>query len=145
MKTSSLPPSLPAVESTEGGICTLQAPLEPLSKEETGSARSLENKQKQSAQKLKPTAIAVFGSTFLTILLSEMGDKTQLATLLMSAESQSPWTVFAGASTALIATSLLGVLLGRWLAKRISPRILEIGAGVSMLFIAAQLLWEIVS
>ena len=72
-----------------------------------------------------------------------MGDKTQVATLLMSAESQSPWLVFAGASSALVATSLLGVLLGRWLASRLSPQILKKAAGVSMLLIAIQLVWEI--
>ncbi|MEM6613363.1 MAG: TMEM165/GDT1 family protein, partial [Cyanobacteria bacterium P01_C01_bin.72] len=38
----------------------------------------------------------VFSSTFITIFLAEMGDKTQLVTLLMSAESQAPWTVFIG-------------------------------------------------
>ena len=94
--------------------------------------------------KLELGALAVFGSTFLTIFLSEMGDKTQVATLLMSAESHSPWMVFAGAGSALVATSLLGCLLGRVLAKWISPQVLNKAAGASMLLIAAQLLWEIV-
>jgi len=88
-------------------------------------------------------ALAVFGSTFITIFLSEMGDKTQVAILLMSAESQSPWLVFAGAASALITTSLLGVLLGRWLATKLSPQILNKAAGVSMLLITLQLVWEI--
>jgi Ca2+/H+ antiporter, TMEM165/GDT1 family len=101
--------------------------------------------QEESANNLQVGALAVFGSTFLTIFLSEMGDKTQLATLLMTAQSQSPWVVFVGASTALVATSLLGCLLGRWLANRISPQILNKAAGVSMLLIAAQLVWEIIS
>jgi Ca2+/H+ antiporter, TMEM165/GDT1 family len=100
--------------------------------------------QEKPSTKLQLGALAVFGSTFLTIFLSEMGDKTQLATLLMSAESHSPWMVFAGAGSALVATSLLGCLLGRWLARRISPQILNKAAGASMLLIAAQLLWEIV-
>lgn len=72
-----------------------------------------------------------------------MGDKTQLATLLMSAQSQSPWAVFAGAAAALIATSLLGVLIGRWLAKRLSPKTLETSAGALLLLISVMLLWDV--
>jgi putative Ca2+/H+ antiporter (TMEM165/GDT1 family) len=87
----------------------------------------------------------IFSSTFLTIFLAEMGDKTQLATLLISAESHSPWVVFAGAAAALIATSLLGVLLGRWLANRLSPRTLKTSAGALLLFISVMLLWDVVS
>ena len=73
-----------------------------------------------------------------------MGDKTQLATLLMSAQSSSPWIVFAGAAVALIATSLLGVLIGRWLANRLSPKTLETAAGALLLFISVMLLWDVV-
>jgi putative Ca2+/H+ antiporter (TMEM165/GDT1 family) len=43
----------------------------------------------------------------------------------------------------LIATSLLGVLLGRWLASRIAPKTLERAAGVILLAISAVLLWEV--
>lgn len=101
---------------------------------------------------MKPKPIAepkrgvwgIFSSTFLTIFLAEMGDKTQLATLLMSAESKSPWTVFVGAAVALIATSLLGVLIGRWLATRLSPKTLETAAGALLLFISVMLLWDVV-
>lgn len=86
----------------------------------------------------------IFSSTFLTIFLAEIGDKTQLATLLISAQSHSPWTVFAGAAAALIATSLLGVLLGCWLANRLSPKRLETAAGTLLLFISVMLLWDVV-
>lgn len=86
---------------------------------------------------------AVFASTFVTIFLAEIGDKTQIAVLLMTAESHNPWIVFVGAGSALIATSLLGVLLGRWLASRIAPRILERVAGGILLAISVALLWEI--
>jgi putative Ca2+/H+ antiporter (TMEM165/GDT1 family) len=66
-----------------------------------------------------------FLSTFVTIFLAELGDKTQIATLLMSAQSHKPTIVFFGAATALIATSLVGVLLGRWLSRILTPRTLE--------------------
>lgn len=71
-----------------------------------------------------------------------MGDKTQLATLLLSAESQSPWIVFVGAGTALIATSLVGVLLGRYLAKVLAPKTLDIAAGTLLMVISILLLWD---
>lgn len=88
-------------------------------------------------------AWGVFASTFVTIFLAEIGDKTQLTTLLMSAQSHSPWIVFAGAGSALVLTSLLGVLLGQWLATRIDPKTLEKSAGIILLIISALLLWEI--
>ncbi len=86
----------------------------------------------------------VFASTFITIFLAELGDKTQVTTMLMSAESQSPLVVFAGAGSALIATSLVGVLLGRWLSTRVSPETLDICAGVLLLFITIGLVGDIV-
>lgn len=85
----------------------------------------------------------VFASTFITIFLAELGDKTQITTMLMSAESQSPLTVFAGAGLALVATSLVGVLLGRWLSNRVSEDTLDICAGVLLLLIAIGLVGDI--
>ena len=51
-------------------------------------------------------------TTFGVIFLAEMGDKTQLAAMTMAADSKKPWAVFIGASLALAAVSLLGVLVG---------------------------------
>ena len=98
---------------------------------------------KNRTPKARQGAWSVFVSTFVTIFLAELGDKTQVATLLMTAESQSPWIVFAGAGSALVATSLLGVLLGRWLATRISPKTIEKSAGVVLLVVSAMLVWDI--
>ena len=85
----------------------------------------------------------VFGSTFITIFLAELGDKTQVTTLLISAQSQAPWVVFLGAGTALVSTSLIGVLLGQWLARRVSPTTLDTAAGAMLLGITVCLLWDI--
>jgi Ca2+/H+ antiporter, TMEM165/GDT1 family len=92
----------------------------------------------------KSSVWSTFFSTFITIFLAEMGDKTQLATLLLSAQSESPWIVFLGAGTALIATSLVGVLLGRYLAKVLSPKTLDIAAGMLLMAIAILLLGDVV-
>jgi putative Ca2+/H+ antiporter (TMEM165/GDT1 family) len=51
-------------------------------------------------------------TTFGIILLAEMGDKTQLAAMTMSAQTKKPWAVFLGASVALAAVSAIGVLVG---------------------------------
>ncbi|QMS91236.1 TMEM165/GDT1 family protein [Nostoc edaphicum CCNP1411] len=89
------------------------------------------------------SALVVFGTTFVTIFLAEIGDKTQLSTLLMSAESHSPWVVFIGSAAALITTSLLGVLLGSWIASRLSPKTVEKSAGVMLLMISLMLFWDV--
>jgi Ca2+/H+ antiporter, TMEM165/GDT1 family len=72
-----------------------------------------------------------------------MGDKTQLATMLMAAQSRSPLSVLLGAGTALIATSLVGVLLGRWISKLVSPKTLDLLAATLMVGIAVMLSIEV--
>jgi Ca2+/H+ antiporter, TMEM165/GDT1 family len=87
----------------------------------------------------------IFSSTFLTIFLAEMGDKTQLVTLLMSAESQSPWIVFIGAALALISTSLIGVALGYWLSKKLTPKILDLSVAILLLIITVWLMGDVIN
>ena len=87
----------------------------------------------------------VFSSTFITIFLAEMGDKTQLVTLLMSAESQAPLLVFIGSALALIATSLIGVSIGYWLSKKLTPETLNLSVAILLLFITAWLVSDIIS
>ena len=76
---------------------------------------------------------AVFLTTFTTVFLAELGDKTQLAALLLSAESGRPVLVFIGASLALISSILVGVVLGRWLSRVLPPGQLERLAGILMI------------
>ncbi|MEL6438104.1 MAG: TMEM165/GDT1 family protein [Cyanobacteria bacterium J06621_8] len=87
----------------------------------------------------------VFNSTFLTIFLSEMGDKTQLVTLLMSAESNSPWVVFIGSTLALIATNLIGISIGYWLSKKLAPEVLDLSMAVLLLLITAWLVGDVIN
>jgi putative Ca2+/H+ antiporter (TMEM165/GDT1 family) len=88
-------------------------------------------------------SMVVFGTTFLTIFLAEIGDKTQLSTLLMSAESHEPWMVFIGSAIALITTSLLGVLVGSVVASKLSPKTIEVAAGVMLLVISLMLIGDV--
>ena len=89
----------------------------------------------QSAEPLRTGRWVLFFSTFTTVFLAELGDKTQLATLLLSAQSGRPVLVFVGAALALVSTSLVGVLLGQWLSRRVPPRQLERLAGGLMLIL----------
>ena len=153
MKLDSVTPSLSAADSlTPNSDLPPQVQVQKLREKEPSDLTPLESSELpvsvnsdicQEEKGMKPKHWAIFGSTFATIFLAEIGDKTQLAILLMTAESRNPWIVFAGAGLALIATSLLGVLLGRWLASRIAPRTLERAAGVILLAISAVLLWEV--
>jgi putative Ca2+/H+ antiporter (TMEM165/GDT1 family) len=84
-------------------------------------------------------AATVFGVVFL----AELGDKTQLATLLFSAKSpESLFTVFLGASLALVMTSAIGVLAGGLVAQYVSARLLSYVAGAGFILIGAGTIWQ---
>ena len=83
--------------------------------------------------------LAIFITTFTTVFLTELGDKTQIVTLLLTAQSRMPLIVFLGAACALICSSLISVILGRWLARLIPPQRLEYGAGALMVGIGLYL------
>ena len=73
-------------------------------------------------------------SVFVTVFIAELGDKTQLATMLFAADREvSKWTVFAGASAALVVASGIGVLAGAALAQYVNPRVLHYVAGAGFI------------
>ena len=66
-----------------------------------------------------------------TVFAAELGDKTQLATLLFAADKEvSKFTVFLGASLALVLTSAIGVAAGGLISQFISEKHLHVIAGV---------------
>ena len=79
-------------------------------------------------------------STFLTIFIAELGDKTQLATLTISGTSNKPLAVFLGSSTALIFASLLGALAGGSISNLIPEIILKSIASLTFSLIGIRLL-----
>jgi len=80
-------------------------------------------------------------TVFVSVFIAELGDKTQLATLLFASEKQiSKLTVFAGAASALIVTSALGVLAGGVLSNYVSEKYLHYLAGTGFIAIG---LWTI--
>ena len=85
---------------------------------------------------------SIFITTFTTIFIAELGDKTQIATLMLSAESGKPIIVFLGSSLALISSSVVGVLIGKWLSEKISPRNFALFTGALMILISLFLAYD---
>jgi putative Ca2+/H+ antiporter (TMEM165/GDT1 family) len=83
----------------------------------------------------------VFWVTFGTVFLAEMGDKTQLAALTMTAETRTPVAVFTGACTALILATLLGVMAGSLIAHYIPEALLRKAAGAVFIVIGILIFW----
>ena len=86
--------------------------------------------------------LSIFLTTFTTIFIAELGDKTQIATLMLSAESGKPIIVFLGSSLALISSSVVGVLIGKWLSQKISPSKFALFTGVLMILISIFLAYD---
>ena len=78
-------------------------------------------------------------STFLTIFIAELGDKTQLATLAISGTSNKPLAVFLGSATALVFASLIGALAGGSISTFIPEVVLKSIASLTFLIIGIRL------
>ncbi len=79
-------------------------------------------------------------TTFLTVFLAEMGDKTQLTTITLSSSTNKPLAVFIGSSLALILATLLGALAGGSIANLIPEFLLKLLSGLVFLIIGINLL-----
>jgi len=81
-------------------------------------------------------------TVFASVFVAELGDKTQLATLLFAADKEvSKLTVFAGASLALVVASGIGVLAGATISQYISEKHLHYTAGVGFIAIG---IWTLI-
>ena len=81
-------------------------------------------------------------TVFAAVFVAELGDKTQLATMLFAADKQvSKLTVFAGASLALIVASAIGVLAGSLIAQYVSEKQLNYVAGLGFIGIG---IWTLI-
>ena len=92
-----------------------------------------ESKPEASDSNDSTSFFSILITSFSTIFLAELADKTQLATLMLSAQSGRPLIIFIGASLALISTSLLGVLIGRWIANNLPRQRFTAVSGIIML------------
>ena len=99
-------------------------------------------KLEKKENNLEKSFLSIFITTFTTIFIAELGDKTQIATLMLSAESGRPIIVFLGSSLALISSSVVGVLIGKWLSKKVSPSRFALFTGALMIIISLFLAYD---
>ena len=82
--------------------------------------------------------LKVFFTVFAAVFIAELGDKTQLATMLFAADKEvSKWTVFWGASAALLVATAIGVIAGTLLSEFINEKYLNYLAGAGFILIGA--------
>ncbi len=85
--------------------------------------------------------LRLFATVFGTIFVAELGDKTQLATLLYASDAAHPkLTVFAASAAALVLTSALGVLAGSLLAEYVNPKVVRWVAGLGFIAVGVWVL-----
>ena len=87
--------------------------------------------------------LKIFATIFVAVFIAELGDKTQLATMLFAADKDvSKMTVFFAASAALIVASAIGVLAGSLLSEYINEKALNYIAGIGFMVIGAYTLYQ---
>jgi putative Ca2+/H+ antiporter (TMEM165/GDT1 family) len=85
----------------------------------------------------------IFFTIFVTVFLAELGDKTQLATMLFAADKEvSKYTVFFASSAALIVAAAIGVIAGSLIADYINEKYLHYVAGVGFILIGGFTLYN---
>ena len=85
----------------------------------------------------------VFATIFVAVFIAELGDKTQLATMLFAADrAVNKYLVFAAASAALVVASAIGVLAGSLLSEYIDEKILHYAAGIGFIAIGVYTLYN---
>jgi putative Ca2+/H+ antiporter (TMEM165/GDT1 family) len=84
----------------------------------------------------------ILTTVFTSVFIAELGDKTQLATLLFASDKDtSKLTIFVGASLALVVTSAIGVIAGSVISQYVSEKMLHYLAGIGFIAIGV---WTLV-
>jgi putative Ca2+/H+ antiporter (TMEM165/GDT1 family) len=82
----------------------------------------------------------IFGTAFVTLFLAEIGDKTQLAVITMTAGTDAKVAVFLGAASALVVVTLLGVIFGGVVAEYVPVEWLQRIVAVAFIVIGILML-----
>lgn len=84
----------------------------------------------------------LFALSFITVFISELGDKSQIAAIALGGTSHFPVWVFLGTSAALILTSFLGVILGQGTAELLPSAWIKLAAAIGFAILGVKLLIE---
>ena len=82
----------------------------------------------------------LLATTFAALFIAELGDKTQLAVITLTCKHQQPLPIFLGASLALTAVTLLGVLGGEAAMRIVAPHVLR-KAAAGLFVLMGLLMW----
>lgn len=83
----------------------------------------------------------LFATVFMTVFIAELGDKTQLATMLYASDAENPRaTVFAASAAALVLSSALGVVAGHVISDYVSPNVIRWVAGLGFVGVGVWIL-----
>jgi putative Ca2+/H+ antiporter (TMEM165/GDT1 family) len=86
--------------------------------------------------------IKVFAAVFASIFLAELGDKTQLATLLLASDrGVNKVGLFVAASSALVLATFMAVVAGSFVSRWVSPQVIKVIAGIGFIAIGIWVLW----
>ncbi|SHF32213.1 Uncharacterized protein family UPF0016 [Caldanaerobius fijiensis DSM 17918] len=80
--------------------------------------------------------------SFFLIFLAELGDKTQLSTMLLASRYRNIWGVYIGSSLALILSALIGVLGGTLINKYLPSNLIQTGSGIVFIIVGITLLFN---
>ncbi|MBI4715014.1 MAG: TMEM165/GDT1 family protein [Nitrospirae bacterium] len=106
---------------------------------------TLRNSGKTDEEKKEMRLGGALATAFVLILLSELGDKTQIVTAALAAQYHNFLSVFAGSTLALWGVSLLGIFLGKTLTRVLPMRVIHRGAGILFLILGVGMLLKLAS
>jgi putative Ca2+/H+ antiporter (TMEM165/GDT1 family) len=87
--------------------------------------------------------LKIFATVFATVFIAELGDKTQLATVLFAARDDTNlFGIFLAASSALVVSTAIGVAAGALVSNYLDPKYLSYVAGVGFILIGAWTIWQ---
>ena len=87
--------------------------------------------------------VKLLATVFATVFVAELGDKTQLSTMLYAAGAENnKWIVFLGSALALVVASALGVFAGGLIGPRINPKVLARVAGAGFIAVGVWTMFK---
>lgn len=103
---------------------------------------TLLEKEEEEEEDLK-TNQGIFTKAFSLTFIAEMGDKTQLTAIALTAAYSAPFEVFVGAALGFLAVTAIGVWFGKWLGDKIEQKALKTFGGILFIAIGILMLVEL--